>query len=65
MGGWTLEKQIQLKERINIPLFQLIQANIVWSTNACFLLPPLPLHQLLLHKHINDVLSPVQNIIQA
>lgn len=33
----------------NIPVLDLIQTNIVWSTNAGFLLPPLPLHQLLLH----------------
>lgn len=48
---------------MSIPFLQLIQTNIVWSANAGFLLPPLPLHQLFLHQYVDQLINPVQDLI--
>jgi len=50
---------------MSAPLLQVIQAVIVWSANACFLLPPLPLHELFLHQQVDQVLGPVQKLVQV
>lgn len=54
-----------LSAQCSIPFFKLIETNSVWSSNAGFLLSPLPLQHLFVHQDIYKVLSSVQELIQA
>lgn len=45
---------------VHVPFLHLIQTNADWCANAGFLLPPLPLHQLLPHQQVDHLFGLVQ-----
>lgn len=55
-------KQVHV-ELLSRPFLHLIQANVVWSANTGFLLPPLPVNELLIHQTVNQTLNSIQKLI--